>query len=137
MDDVRPGAQPSAWQLVQDWRRKQAKDDYQTADQARLAIKLTLKDSLKQEAGPDGKPVYRTTLKPHEIRQLTQAMTDIQRVQRLALGLSTENVGVDNPAPPGGHVEKNVTPTEEPIPTFVVELSTRGKFMRPRPRRVN
>ena len=35
------------------------------------------------------------------------------------------------------HVEKNVTPSEEPIPVFEVQMSKRGKFVRPRPRRVN
>lgn len=137
-DDVKPRAQMSPWQAVQEWRRKQAKEDYQTADQARLAIKLILKDSLKQVEGPDGRPAFKTSLKPHEVRQLTQAMSEVQRIQRLALGLSTENIGVDTPAPvTEGHVEKNVTPTEEPIPTFQVEMSSRGKFLRPRPRRIN
>lgn len=136
--DVRPQAQPSLWQAVQEWRRKQAKDDYQTADLARTALKLILKDTLKREV-VDGKEVYRTTLKPHELRQITQAMSDVQRVQRLALGLSTDNLGIDQPALPRdeAHVEKNVTPKEADVPTFVVEMSTRGKFMRPRPRRVN
>jgi hypothetical protein len=133
--DVKPQAQMSAWQAVQAWRRKQSKSDYETAEQARLAIKLILKDSIRRVDAEGG---FATSLKPHEVRQLTQAISDVQRIQRLALGLSTENIGVDSPAPVSeGHVEKNITPTEEASPVFQVVMSSRGKFLRPRPRRVN
>lgn len=136
--DARPEASPSSWQVVQQWRRKQVMEDYKSAESVRMHVKLILKHSLAQQAGEGGKVEFRTLLKPHEVRQLTQALGDCQRIQRLALGLSTENVGVDLPSSAGEdqHVEKNVTPSEEPIPTFVVEMSRGGKFMRPRPRRV-
>ncbi len=138
-EDVKQEALPAAWQVVQGWRKKQAMEDWKGGDQVRTAIKLILKDSVKKVVGQDGKESFVTTLKPHEVRQLTQALADIQRIQRLAIGLSTENLGIDGPIvrAEGGHIEKNVTPKEEAIPTFTVEMSSRGKFLRPRPRRTN
>lgn len=137
-EGVAASASPQGWQLLQQWRRKQAVEDWKGADQVRMVVKMLLKDSVKETTAPDGKKSYSTTLKPHEVRQITQALSDVQRIQRLAIGLSTENVGIDQPAAAGDqqHVEKDVTPREEPIPVFVVEMSSRGKFLRPRPRRV-
>lgn len=134
--DVAPKAIPAMWQMVEQWRSKQAVEDYRTADTARAVVRLLLKSAIVKVKKADGSEAFEASMKPHEVRQLTQAMADIQRVQRLALGLSTENVGVDGPRQAETHVEKDVTPKDEPIPTFEVEMSSRGRFLRPRPRRV-
>lgn len=135
--DVAVRAQPSPWQTVQEWRRKQSIEDYKSGDTVRTAVKLLLKNSMKRVDVGDGKVEFQTTLKPHEVKQLAQALESVQRIQRLAVGLSTENIGIDTPGPAPGdtHVEKNVTP-EADIPTFVVEMRG-GRFVRPRPRRIS
>lgn len=136
-DGVLPKSHPSAWQMLQTWRKKQSKEDYEAADRARTVVKLLLRDSVTVRKNAEGNDVFSTSLKPHEVRQLTQALSDVQRIQRLALGLSTENHGVDSPAPADEtHVEKNVTP-EESIPTFRCIMSASGRFFTPRPRRVS
>lgn len=144
--DVPPSAAPSPWQVVEAWRRNQALEDYKTADAIRSQIKLILKKAVAKTQVVDAvtgetRVDVVTTLTPIQIRALAQAAADLQRIQRLALGLSTENVGIDAG---GSHVERQggeaaptgQAQTEEPIPTFVVEMSKRGKFMRQRPRRV-
>lgn len=139
-DQVKAESLPAQWQVIKAWRTKQAVEDWKGADQARMAIKLILKDSVQKVTGTDGRETFKTTLKPHEVRQITQALGEIQRIQRLSIGLSTENVGLDHMPDPHqdgqGHIEKDVTPQEQPLPTFIVEMSSRGKFLRPRPRRV-
>lgn len=125
------------WALVLDWREKQSLDDYRTADRVRTSIKLMLSESIETVTSSDGKVSYRSKLKPAEARQLSQALEAIQRVQRLALGLSTDNIGVNmgngkGAGASGAEVEK---PVEEGVPTFVVEMNRGGKFIRARPRR--
>lgn len=135
---ARPDGGPTSWQVVATFRRKQAMEDWRTADAIRAHMKAILRKSLVRERTEGGEERVTTGLKPHEVKQIAQTAAELQRIQRLALGLSTENLGIDPPSEAGSHVEKNVTPTpeEEPIPTFVVEMSVGGKFMRPRPRRV-
>lgn len=125
------------WALVLDWREKQSLDDYRTADRVRTSIKLMLSGSIEAVTSQDGKVTYRSKLKPAEARQLSQALEAIQRVQRLALGLSTDNIGVNmgngkGAGASGAEVEK---PVDEGVPTFVVEMNRGGKFIRARPRR--
>lgn len=134
------------FQLVLEWREKQALADYRSAERIRTSINLYLQDSVQKVPHPDqvknkGEFVYKTSLKPGEARQVAQALEAVQRVQRLALGLSTDNIGVSmggghggKEAPSGSEVEKPAL-TEESIPTFVVEMNRGGKFVRARPRR--
>lgn len=142
VEEVHPAAQPAAWQIIQKWRQKQALEDVRMADSLRTQIKLILKGALvkveKVDAAGQTQIEYKTSLKPHEVRALSNAAGDLQRIQRLALGLSTENIGVDDPRG-ASHVEPEGTQAvagDEPIPIFAVEMSRRGKFMRSRPRRV-
>lgn len=135
--NIRELASPSAWQVLQQWRGKQGLDDVKLADALRSQIKLVLQGSLVKREDAEGKTIFTTTLRPHEIKALTQASADIQRIQRLALGLSTENVGVDTPQPES-HIEKNVTPEDQaPVPIFEVQMSRKGRFLTARPRRVS
>jgi hypothetical protein len=137
IDDVAPGAQPQGWQLINAWRAKQAVEDWKTADSIRAHIKLILRDSLVRTTDADGKTHLSTKLTPVQARALAGVAADIQRIQRLALGLSTDNVGVNETQGESTIVEKNVTPAEEPVPTFVVEMGRSGKFVRAKPRRVS
>lgn len=139
---VPEAARPSARQIIDQWRSRQAMDDVKLADALRQQIKILLSTSTKRTEveAPDGTKTvgYTTSLRPHEIKALTQAAADIQRVQRLALGLSTDNLGInDDRAQPESHVEKNVTPAEDAPPVFEVLMSKNGKFVRARPRRAS
>jgi len=118
----------AAYEQINAWRQRQALDDWRSADALRTAIKIIIREKILKKEGQ-----VNTVLKAVEIRQLAQALCDIQRVQRLALGMSTDNVGIDRP---DSNVEKPTISDEELIPTYVVEMSEGGKFVRPRPRRV-
>lgn len=152
-DGVRSEAMPNPWQAIKAWRQKQATEDYRTADTLRMHLKLLMKKSLRKvrKTLESGEVIeeFETTLKPHELKAVGQVAADIQRIQRLALGMSTENVGIDRDE--GTHIEpgdqpetipmKQVGPSapvsDEPeVPVFIVEMSHRGKFMRARPRKV-
>lgn len=120
----------NSWQQIQSWRNAQGATDWKTNDTIRMHIQLILKEALQKDA----KGNWRSALKPAEVRQLAAAASDIQRTQRLSLGLSTENIGVDMPQT---HIE---TPVENSAPKpnlFVVEISRSGRFVAARPRRVS
>jgi hypothetical protein len=81
-----------------------------------------------------------TKASPGELAKIAQVASEIQRIQRLCLGMTTENMGL-GATPPGqepeggSHVEKegkDSPPTG--MPTFIVEMSRGGKFQRVRPR---
>jgi hypothetical protein len=118
------------WQIVNQWRKAQAKHDYTTADQIRVHIKLILQRSLVRNI-VDGKEEYATKLTATEVSRLASALQKIQHIQRLALGMTTENVGVDK-IEPVVNVEM-----DDDCPVFVVEVSSNGRFIRPRPRQIN
>ena len=115
------------WQVVQQWRGSQCENDYKLADAMRSHVKLILNQSIrKTDLGTESK------LKPHELRALTEALKNLQMIQRLALGMSTENVGHEH------HIEEQArTDGEDDCPVFIVEVNDNGRFVRPRPRRVN
>lgn len=68
-------------QLVSVWRKMQAQADHHTAETLRQRVKEMLESPLD-------------TFTPAELRQLAGALTDVQRIQRLALGLSPDNPGI-------------------------------------------
>jgi hypothetical protein len=68
-------------QLVSVWRKMQAQADHHTAEILRQRVKEILESPLD-------------TFTPAELRQLAGALTDVQRIQRLALGLSPDNPGI-------------------------------------------
>ena len=67
-------------ELVREWRKLQAKADHQTAEMVRARV-MELMESMSQPT-------------PSELRALAACLVDLQKVQRLALGLSSENVGM-------------------------------------------
>jgi hypothetical protein len=115
------------WNLYLRWRQQQSGQDYTTADKIRMHLHILLEKGLTDEG---------TSYTPTELARLANVAESIQRIQRLALGLTTENVGMETPQT---HVEKDVTPEESPqaqearMPVFVVEMSRGGKFVRSRP----
>lgn len=112
------------WQVVQQWRAGQAENDFKTAETIRGHIKLILNNSVFVDA--NGK--QQTRLTPRDLINLADAVETLQKVQRLALGMSTENIGVDRVD------ESHVEHTEGPdVPIFVVEINENGKFKRARP----
>lgn len=138
--DVTNDAMATGWQMIMKWRAKQAIDDWKDADRVRLVLKILLQNAITKDGlDENGEPVFKVKIKPHEIKALMQTLADAQRVQRLALGLSTDNIGVDQPAPAeDSNVEKKqAVDGEENVPYFIVEMSKHGKFVRARPRRVN
>ena len=137
---VKEEAQPSTWQVISRWRSKQAVDDWKTADSLRVQIKLMLQKAVKKKvrAGDNGETIteYETSLSAHELRAITTALESIQRIQRLALGLSTENVGVDFPEVAGKKIIEEQTLEERIVPIFQVRMNKGGRFVDSRPRRI-
>lgn len=122
----------STWSLITRWRAGQAAQDWRTSDQMRWHIESILAQRIREVKEADGNVRIETTLKSHEVRALALALGEVQRIQRLAVGLSTENIGIDGPTDP--NVEKEQGAETNPN-LFVVELTKAGKFTRARPRR--
>ena len=107
------------WDQVLRWRAVQLREDYRISSKLRELIEN--RTDQFQEAIDSGRNV-----KTHDLVNLAKACEMVQRVQRLCLGLSTDNVGIDK-------VEKE----EDNTPTFIVEMEENGKFKTQRPRKVN
>jgi hypothetical protein len=119
------------WQIIQQWRKGQAINDYKAAEAIRNHVELILKSGLEVvEVG--SKKVKRVTLKPVDLKHLAECIEKLQRIQRLALGMSTDNIGVDI-----GETDSRVEQVTDDCPVFAVEVNKNGKFIRPRPRQVN
>jgi hypothetical protein len=140
LSEIKTEAQPSTWQVIAKWRSRQAIDDWRLADQIRTQIRIILKNAVKRKVSIDdaGNQVtdYSTSLSPHELRALTTAVESIQRVQRLALGLSTDNVGVNFPMPVDSDDKGKEKPEDRVIPIFQVRMNRAGRFEASRPRQV-
>jgi len=131
-DKVAVTESESLYQMVMQWRSGQARSDYEITEAIKVHIKMILNHGVTKQA--DGSTV--SSLKPSELKAIAGALESVQKVQRLALGMSTENVGVDFPEP-----DSNVETPEQiddgpKIPVFVVEVSESGKFKRARPRQI-
>jgi len=126
------------WSLVNNWRCTQSKDDYRVANKIRIHIESLLNYGFKREQVLDPETGQRrhkivSNLEPKDLRALAETAATIQRIQRLALGMSTENVGLPDPRD-----SAPTDPSDKPLcPVFVVEMSERGKFKRARPRKVS
>lgn len=66
--------------LVREWRKLQARADHHTAEMVRNKVQEFIQTTKD--------------LSPSEMKALASALADIQKIQRLALGLSSENVGL-------------------------------------------
>ena len=126
---------PRAWEIINQWRAKQAQTDWKMGDHLRDQIKLIIKNATKRVVR-NGRASFETSLKPTDLRALADAAERVQRMQRLALGMSTENVGI--PLGPDATVDGEDGPTgdDDGVPVFEVVMRDNGKFAAPRPRRV-
>jgi len=133
--------QSASWQLIYSWRKKQSVDDWQVSDKIRMHLLKLLDLPFVPYRDQEGNIQYKSPLTPQQLRTISEVAERIQRVQRLALGLSTENLGVDLPSQPDSDPqadsEKDDSIEQPPaVPVFKVELNKRGKFVTHRPRRV-
>jgi len=120
-----------SWEIITQWRKKQATEDWKSASVVRSHAQLLLKQSLvKSETGE-----LSTTLSAQELRAIAQAFGEIQKIQRLALGLSTENVGIEASLAAKDTIIEQKVDDGDDVPVFIVEMSQGGKFIRARPRR--
>lgn len=111
--------------MIARWRKRQGEEDYTTANALRQHIKLKLKQAIaKDEHGQTYSKLSKT-----DISTFAKSLADLQKIQRLALGMSTDNIDVAQKS----IVEKQKS---DDVPTFEVELNDNGKFKRPRPRRI-
>lgn len=117
------------WEFVMQCRQGQAGEDWKTAQAVRSHIKMLLQASVIVHEGHD--PT--TTLTARGLKDIAEALERVQKVQRLALGMSTDNVGVADPGTGDSNVEDL---GDGSCPVFVVEVNDNGKFKRARPRQV-
>ena len=108
------------WQIVSQWRQKQSENDYKLADAIRAHCKLILRNNLIVTRTMTGGQDVTTKIHPQQLLQLATIAEKIQRIQRLALGLSTENIGVDN-------MKETM---EDNVPVFEVQMTSQGKFVK-------
>ena len=107
------------WQIVQQWREKQAENDYKLADIIRIHAKVLLKNNLVYRQTEQGAEEVVSKLKPNDLLAICKVAETVQKIQRLALGLSTENIGVDS----------GVKADEDNVPIFEVQVNSDGKFV--------
>jgi hypothetical protein len=118
------------WQLVQGWRRGQAGKDFECAEKLRQHLDSLLAQHLKIV---DGEMISKLT--PTSLGRLADTAAKIQRMQRLALGMSTDNVGIPILPEPETHVEGEQQTSD--VPVYVVEVNKDGKFIRSKPRQIS
>lgn len=112
------------WQIVAQWRQKQAENDYKLADVIRLHCKVMLKNKLKSKVDRNGQQTFTSEFAPKDLLSIARIAETVQKIQRLALGLSTENIGIES--------SNAKETTENEIPVFEVQINQNGKFVRAR-----
>lgn len=128
-EDIRRVVRPDIaireiWQIIAQWRQKQAENDYKLADVIRLHCKVILKNNLRSTRDRNGNQSYESDLKPNELLSIARVAETVQKIQRLALGLSTENIGIES--------NNRETTGEDNIPIFEVQVNQNGKFIKVR-----
>ena len=121
------------WTLIEGFRADQATSDYKLAETIRAHLRMKLRDGLafKKEKG---KEVPISKLSHQQLSTYLLCLERAQRVQRLALGLTVGDTGIDEKA-----LDEDNTPQvdqEEFENIYVCEVSKDGKFKRPRPRKL-
>lgn len=117
-----------SWASILSLRSKQAIKDYQSAELLRAHCDLILSKSLGAES-VDESEVDSTSLSPSNLRAIAATMESIQKVQRLSLGMSTDNVGADTLKSEEGAVDDS----EKNTPVFEIQMKKNGKFTSVRP----
>ena len=138
----------AAWDQVQTCKSDQALLDWRTAERVRNHVNMLTHQHVREvpHLYPDGSPrldaagrpkvKLESTLTPMQVRQLAEAVAAVQRTQRLALGMSTDNIGLDLPPSAGSGTHVAQPSPEDEAPLFIVEMTQNGKFVRQRPTRI-
>lgn len=117
------------WEMIRSCRATQAEKDYRTGEKIRAIIELNIRQlEAMEEAGKE--------IKGHQIVNLAKSLETVQRIQRLSLGMSTDNVGVEDARKLAEDQAADGEMASD-APVFAVEVTDNGKFKRLRPRRVN
>mgnify|MGYP003641775461 CR=1 FL=1 len=130
---TKPIEHADVWSTFKKWRIMQGQEDYQTAAALRQHVKIRLNQALRKK---DNGEVF-SSLMPRDVDAISRTLLNIQKIQRLALGMSTENVGVPNTDQLQLDNEIIEATGTDDIPTFIVEVNKNGKFVRPKPRQVS
>lgn len=118
------------WQLVQAWRKGLSKQHYQRASKISMLVDKLIEQACEYDNQGN---LLKISMKPSELRAIIGIEADIQKIQRLALGMTSDNVGAIDPET---HVDKSKEDKEKKGPIFVVEVNKNGKFVRSRPREI-
>jgi len=116
------------WSMIRTWRAIQAETDYRLTQKLRRMVECQI-DTLQNDYD-DGKQI-----KTYDLLNLAKILESIQRIQRLSLGMSTDNVGIEDARRLAEDQAGDTAESDAPI--FSVEVTDGGKFKRLRPRRVN
>ena len=120
---------------VKQWALGLAPKHYRASQTLRLHAEIYLEEHFKKD---ETGVITGTKLHPRELNRLANVLAICQKMERLACGLSTENVlipdtaGAEKGKHVGGEGEQTALPKRGPV--FVVEVNQSGKFLRPRPR---
>jgi hypothetical protein len=113
--------------MIRTWRAHQAEADYRVGNKLRVLVEAQL--ARLQEKMDQGEEI-----KTYELVNLAKTLETIQRIQRLSLGMSTDNVGIEDARKLAE--EQAGEEQQDDTPVFSVEVNENGKFTRLRPRRV-
>ena len=121
------------WALIEGFRADQAVADYKLAETIRSHLRMKLRDGLSFRK-EKGKEVPLSKLSHQQLSTYLLCLERAQRIQRLALGLTTGDTGIDEKVLDTS--DKPKIDEEEFENIYVCEVSKDGKFKRPRPRKI-
>jgi hypothetical protein len=103
-------------QRILNWRQRQAQLDWTTGENIRRYIGLLLDSAIILDP-VTGEKILKYN--PSDMKSMTSALLDVQKIQRLALGLSSENIGFPLKGTDAGGsqlpiIEVNIT--DKPLP---------------------
>jgi len=132
-------ANATSWEIIQRFREAQARADFRRANMLAKHVENQIAQGWEEVTTRDPATLkevveYRSTIPAVKLNHLATTIEKIQRIQRLALGLSTDNLGVADPTTTETHVEQDKKESKGPV--FIVETTESGKFKAPKPKRV-
>ena len=112
-------------ELVRSWKNDLSVKHYKAAQLALIHAELILTRELILDK--DGNPI-KSKITPTTLRALTSVIAEVQKVQRMALGLPGETTGV---------ITADVTTQQRAETVFTVAINQNGKFVNARPQQEN
>lgn len=82
------------WDQIQEWRESQPNDDYKAAQLLKVNSQAFLAKNTIITKGADKKDVVHTLMSSKELKDVSQALSTAQLIQRNALGMQKGDVGV-------------------------------------------